>query len=74
MSDSESDTVRVPNDNPLFRGEGPSATQNPDCSSVPIFICPRCKFANVLTASLNICFACACFEAMENKDDNNSDA
>lgn len=33
MSDSESDTVRVPRDNPLFSGEGPSVTQNPGRSA-----------------------------------------
>lgn len=29
MSDSESDTGRVPRDNPLFSGDGASAPQNP---------------------------------------------
>jgi len=41
MSDSESDTVRVPRDNPLFSGDGPSAPQNPDRSADPL-PCPFC--------------------------------
>jgi len=74
MSDSESDTTRVPRDNPLFSGDGPSDLQNPDCSAVPIFICPKCKFANVVTASQKICFACALFEALAYEYDDNADA
>jgi len=40
MSDSESETVRVPRDNPLFSGDGPSAPKNPD-RSADHAICPR---------------------------------
>ncbi len=55
------------------RTESP-VPSNPDCSAVPIFICPKCKFANVVTASQKICFACALFEALAYEYDDNADA
>ena len=58
----------------VVQRRGTSGPQNPDCSAVPIFICPKCKFANVVTASQKICFACALFEDLAYEYDDNADA
>lgn len=67
-------TQAVPPQQSVVQRRGTERPQNPDCSAVPIFICPECKFANVLTASLKICFACAWLETMANRDEEDSDA